>query len=72
VRWDFTGADGLYGNSTAYRRGIDALALGEYVVDVHSDQTVYLTDPKREVPGAAERTRTCAKPLAELSPRMAG
>jgi SRSO17 transposase len=51
VSWDFTGADGLYGNSTAYRRGIDREGLGEYVLDVHSDQRVYLYDPKPFVPG---------------------
>lgn len=48
IKWDFTGGDGLYGNSTAYRRGVDA--LGEYVLDVHADQTVYLHDPKPVVP----------------------
>lgn len=48
ITWDFTGGDGLYGNSTAYRRGADA--LGEYVLDVHADQTVYLHNPKPLVP----------------------
>jgi SRSO17 transposase len=47
VRWDFLNADCLYGHSTAFRRTIDCLC--HYVVFVHSNQTIYLHDPKPQV-----------------------
>jgi SRSO17 transposase len=53
VRWSFINADGLYGNSTAFRRSIDAIS--QYVVFVHSTQTVYPHEPAIGVP---ERTST--------------
>lgn len=48
---DFVNLDALYGNSTAFRRAVDCLY--PYVVSVHCDQTIYLSDPKPCVP---ERT----------------
>lgn len=51
IIWDFCGADAFYGHSTDFRRTMDDLT--QYVFDVHSDQTVYLADPKPFLP---ERT----------------
>ncbi len=47
VVWDFLNADSLYGHSTAFRRTVDCLC--HYVVFVHSDQTIYPSDPKPQV-----------------------
>lgn len=56
IIWDFLGADAFYGNSTEFRRTMDSLT--HYVFDVHSDQTVYLADPKLFLPErVAERGR---------------
>ena len=48
ISWAFVNADALYGNSSEFRRSIDALT--DYVVFVHCDQTVYLRDPKPAIP----------------------
>lgn len=51
IVWDFCGADAFYGNSTNFRRTMDDLT--QYVFDIHSDQTVYLADPKPVLPERA-------------------
>lgn len=49
VRFDYTCADGLYGNSGVFCRALDD--LGEvFLMHVHSDQHVYLEDPRPVVP----------------------
>jgi SRSO17 transposase len=56
IIWDFCGADAFYGHSTDFRRTMDDLT--QYVFDIHSDQTVYLADPKPFLPErVAERGR---------------
>jgi SRSO17 transposase len=56
VRFSFVCADGLYGNSGGFLRGLDD--LGEtFMVHVHSDQMVYLSDPKPAVPEGGGRGR---------------
>ena len=57
IIWEFCTADALYGHSTDFRRTMDDLT--QYVFDVHSDQRVYLADPKPFLPErTSERGRT--------------
>lgn len=49
VRFGYVCADGLYGNSGVFCRALDG--LGEtFLLHVHSDQRVYLEDPRPVVP----------------------
>ena len=60
VRFSFVCADGLYGNSGGFARGLDD--LGEtFVLHVHSDQLVYLRDPSPAVPEGNGRGRKPSK-----------
>jgi len=48
IRFNWIGADGFYGKNPALLREIDR--LGEtFVIDVHKDQHIYLSDPKPSV-----------------------
>jgi len=48
VRFNWIGADGFYGKNPAFLRDIDQ--LGEtFVIDVHKDQHIYLSDPEPAV-----------------------
>lgn len=57
VRFNWIGADGFYGKNPSFLRDIDH--LGEtFVVDVHKDQHIYLSDPKPSiVPAKSKRGR---------------
>lgn len=44
VDFDFVGADGLYGNDPRFINGIEELGL-TYMVDIHSNQNIFLDDP---------------------------
>lgn len=49
LSFSWIGADGFYGNDPAFLRQLDQ--MGEtFMIDVHSDQTIYLEDPKPYVP----------------------
>lgn len=49
TRFDWVGADGFYGHDYWFASQLDG--LGEcFMLDIHSDQPVYLTLPKLEVP----------------------
>lgn len=49
LRYQWIGADGFYGNDPEFLRQIDQ--LGEtFMIDIHSDQTIYLADPKPHIP----------------------
>jgi len=49
VEFDWIGGDGLYGHSTELCKGIDELGKF-FVLDVHSDETVYLEKTNFSVP----------------------
>ena len=49
TRFDFVGADGLYGNSYHFQKELEKLAL-LFVVDVHDDQYVYTEPPVIAIP----------------------
>ena len=49
VRFDYISADGLYGNSGEFCCRLDDLAE-QFVVHVHADRRVYLSDPRPVIP----------------------
>ncbi len=68
IRFDYIAADGLYGNSPDLLNNIDAMGL-LFVVDVHSDQRVYLTAPIIRIPepkGIKGRKPTVPKIIDEV------
>jgi SRSO17 transposase len=49
ITFDYVGADGLYGNDVAFARSIDNMGL-IYMLDIHSDQKIYLQKPELILP----------------------
>lgn len=49
VEFDFIGGDGLYGHNAELTRELDKLNQ-LYVLDVHKDETIFLTEPKISIP----------------------
>jgi SRSO17 transposase len=49
IEFDFIGGDGLYGHNAELTRALDALAQF-YVLDVHKDELVFLTEPTFSIP----------------------
>lgn len=56
VHFDFINGDGLYGNGYIFSKGVNALGK-KYVLDVHSNQQVYLQNPVIKIPEAQEGKR---------------
>ena len=50
VEFDFIGGDGLYGHNSELTRALDKLERF-YVLDVHKDELVFLSEPTFAVPG---------------------
>lgn len=64
ISFDFIGADGYYGNEVNFASKIEELGY-LYMVDVHSDQSMYLERPELIVPERkSNRGRTPTKPQA--------
>ena len=57
IHFNWIGADGFYGNAPEFLREIAARKL-TFMLDVHSDQHVYLTHPEPEIPEPGLRGRT--------------
>ncbi len=49
VSFDYIGADGFYGNDAGFASSIDDLGL-IYVLDIHSDQIIFLEQPELILP----------------------
>ena len=49
VEFDFIGGDGLYGHNAELTRVLDKLAQF-YVLDVHKDETVFISEPAFSMP----------------------
>jgi len=49
IDFDFVSADGFYGNDAELARRIDEAGY-LYMLDIHSDQTIYLSRPELHVP----------------------
>jgi SRSO17 transposase len=59
--FDFVSADGFYGNDAELARRIDEAGY-LYMLDIHSDQTIYLSRPELHVPSRkSDRGRTPQK-----------
>lgn len=56
VRYGYLVADGGYGKEPAFLRGLEERGK-RFVVDVHKDQRIYLTDPQPALPVKAGRGR---------------
>jgi SRSO17 transposase len=56
VHFDFINGDGLYGNGYTFSKGVDALGK-KYVLDVHSNQQLYLQKPVIKIPEPQEGKR---------------
>lgn len=52
VKFDFVGADGLYGNAPHFLNSLDQMGL-LFVVEIHSNERVYEQAPVISIPGAA-------------------
>jgi SRSO17 transposase len=53
VRFDYVNGDGLYGNGYEFSKGLSDLGQ-KYVLDVHSNQRIYLQKPMISVPEKQE------------------
>ena len=49
ITFDYVGADGLYGNDAAFAREINNMGL-VYMLDIHSDQQIFLERPELYLP----------------------
>jgi SRSO17 transposase len=49
IEFDFIAGDGLYGHNAELTRALDALDQF-YVLDVHKDELIFLTEPKFSIP----------------------
>ena len=49
ISFDFISADGYYGNDADFARAIESLGY-LYMLDIHSDQTIYLDQPELYIP----------------------
>jgi SRSO17 transposase len=56
VHFDYVNGDGLYGNGYTFSKGVDGLGK-KYVLDVHSNQQIYLQKPTISVPEPREGKR---------------
>jgi SRSO17 transposase len=56
IQFGCVGIDGGYGKDPAFLRGVDEQGC-RFVADVHCDQTIYLQDPKPQVPEWSGRGR---------------
>lgn len=67
VHFDFINGDGLYGHGFDLMKAIAALSK-KYVLDVHSNTTIFLKQPKigvpEDIPG--KRGRKCVKPRPDI------
>lgn len=62
VKFDYVGADGLYGNDLTFAQELDKMCL-TYMLDIHSDQQAYLERPKLFLP---ERKSSRGRPPQRL------
>jgi SRSO17 transposase len=66
IDFDFIAGDGLYGHNAELTRSLDALNQF-YVLDIHKDELVFLTEPKLSVP---ERTSARGRAPKLLQPNI--
>jgi len=67
IRFGYLAVDGGYGKEPAFLRGLEGLCC-RFVADVHCDQTVYLQDPRPQVPAGSGRGKRPVHPKAQVVP----
>ncbi len=68
IKFDWVGGDGLYGHNSELTRGLDERGL-MYVLDVHKDELVFLSEPKIVRPApTGKRGRPSTKMKAAVDP----
>jgi SRSO17 transposase len=69
LSYDWINGDGFYGNAQGFRQGL-ARRGKFFVLDIHSDQNVYLAHPQASVPEASNaRGRKPSIPVSEQIPK---
>lgn len=66
TEFDFIGGDGLYGHNAELTRALDDLGRF-YVLDVHKDETVFLSEPTFSIP---ERNGTKGRMPTNIQPNI--
>jgi SRSO17 transposase len=69
VAFDFVSADGFYGNDAELARRIDESGH-LYMLDIHSDQTIYLSRPELHVPPRKSAKGRAPEKLKATTPSM--
>lgn len=69
ISFDYVGADGLYGNDIAFTRSVDEMGL-VYMLDIHSDQKIYLEKPELYVPERKSNRGRAPKKLKASTPAI--
>ena len=67
LAFDWVAADGGYGKEPWFLDALDDEGA-RFLVDVHCDQTIYLTDPAPRVPERRGRGRTPTRRVTEVAP----
>ncbi len=70
VEFDYIGADGFYGNDASFAKAIDNLGL-VYMLDIHSDQIIYLEKPELFLPQKKSSKGREPKKLKASTPGIA-
>ena len=69
VEFDYVGADGFYGNDSNFAKEIDNLGL-VYMLDIHSDQIIYLEKPELYLPERKNSKGPIPKKLKATTPEI--
>jgi len=69
ISFDYIGADGYYGNDANLARAIDQLGY-IYMLDIHSDQKIYLDQPELFLPERKSTKGPAPKRLKATTPDM--
>jgi SRSO17 transposase len=67
VAYVWVNADGFYGNSQGFRLGLGKREK-HFVLDIHSDQNVYLSDPRPYVPAPSGKGAAAPSPVSAFPP----
>ena len=69
LNYDWINGDGFYGNAQGFRQGLSTRGKF-FVLDIHSDQYVYSSDPQASVPEASKaKGRKPSIPVSEQIPK---
>lgn len=69
ISFDYVGGDGLYGNDIAFTRSIENMGL-VYMLDIHSDQKIYLEKPELYIPERKSTRGPAPKNLKASTPAI--